>query len=116
MFGAGKAHWVQVKDNANYKLLSKEAQQDALDSSRTMAQLSTPQSLGVMFTAYQAYLTIYVNGITRKNYAMSYNSRANYDYSYNIDNNTGGGIKQRDIDLTRYLIPGVQSLARHTTD
>ncbi len=110
MFGAGKAHWVQVKDNANYKLLSKEAQQDALDSSRTMAQLSTPQSLGVMFTAYQAYLTIYVNGITRKNYAMSYNSRANYDYSYNIDNDTGGGIKQRDIDLTRYLIPGVQSL------
>ena len=34
MFGAGKAHWVQVKDNANYKLLSKEAQQDALDSSK----------------------------------------------------------------------------------
>ena len=110
LFGAGKAHWVQVKDNAKYKLLSKEAQQDALDSSKEMADLSDPQSLGVMFTAYQAYLTIYINGITRKNYAMSFNSRANYDYSYPVDNNISGGIKQRDIDLTRYLIPGVQSL------
>ena len=107
MFGAGKAHWVQVKDNANYKLLSKEAQLDALDSSRQIADLGGFNA-GAMFTAYQAYLTIYVNGITRKNYAMSFNSRANYDYSYPIDN--GLGIKQRDIDLTRYLIPGVQSL------
>ena len=110
MFGGGKAHWVQVKDNANYKLLSKEAQQDALDSSKKMADLSDPQSFGVMFTAYQAYLTIYVNGITRKNYGMSFNSRASYDYSFDIANNINGGIKQRDIDLTRYLIPGVQSL------
>ena len=41
---------------------------------------------------------------------MSFNSRANYDYSYPVDNDVSGGIKQRDIDLTRYLIPGVQSL------
>jgi hypothetical protein len=33
-----------------------------------------------MFTAYQAYLTIYVNGITRKNYAKSFNSIASYNY------------------------------------
>ena len=62
-----------------------------------------------MFTVYQAYLTIYVNGITRKNYAMSFNSRANYDYHLSVPNNTGGGVKQREIALTRYLIPGVQS-------
>ena len=107
MFGAGKAHWVKVKDNANYKLLSKEAQLDALDASKEIANLGGFNA-GAMFTAYQAYLTIYINGITRKNYAMSFNSRANYDYSYPIDNDLG--IKQRDIDLTRYLIPGVQSL------
>ena len=107
MFGGGKAHWVQVKDNANYKLLSKEAQLDALNSSTAIANLGGFNA-GVMFTAYQAYLTIYVNGITRKNYAMSFNSRANYDYSYPINN--GLGVKQRDIDFTRYLIPGVQSL------
>ena len=69
MFGAGKAHWVQVKDNANYKLLSKEAQEDALNSSKALAGLTNPANVGAMFAAYQAYLTIYVNGITRKNYA-----------------------------------------------
>jgi hypothetical protein len=33
MYGAGLAHFVQVKNNANYKLLSKEAQVAALNSS-----------------------------------------------------------------------------------
>lgn len=110
LFGAGKAHWVQVKDNAKYKLLSKEAQIDALDASKAVATVNGEINAGVMFTVYQSYLTIYINGITRKNYAMSFNSRANYDYSYPVDNDVSGGIKQRDIDLTRYLIPGVQSL------
>jgi hypothetical protein len=108
MFGAGKSHFTQVENNAKYKLLSKEAQIDALDSARSVAGLSDQFNAGIMFTVYQSYLTIYVNGITRKNYAMSFNSRANYDYSFPIDN--GIGIKQRDIDFTRYLIPGVQSL------
>jgi hypothetical protein len=109
LFGSGKAHFVKVENNAKYKLLSKEAQVDALNSSREVADI-TEFNAGVMFTVYQSYLTIYINGITRKNYAMSFNSRANYDYSYPIDNNVSGGIKQREIDLTRYLIPGVQSL------
>ena len=62
-----------------------------------------------MFTAYQAYLTIYVNGIIRKNYAYSYNSIANYDYFVSIPNDLG--IKQRPIDYSQYIIPGVQSVA-----
>ena len=51
---------------------------------------------------------------------MSYNSRANYDYSFDINNNAKigipgdgdyvNGIKQRDIETARYLIPGVQSV------
>tara|TARA_R110000868_G_scaffold823_6_gene6236 strand:+ start:10967 stop:17023 length:6057 start_codon:yes stop_codon:yes gene_type:complete len=110
MFGAGKGHFVEVKDNAKYKLLSKEAQIDALNSARDVANI-TDFNAGVMFTVYQSYLTIYINGITRKNYAMSFNSRASYDYSLPIDNNTSGGIKQREIDFSRYLIPGVQSLS-----
>mgnify|MGYP001316503900 CR=1 FL=1 len=111
MFGAGKAHFVEVKDNAKYKLLSKEAQEDALSSSERVASMGANGEFdaGIMFTVYQSYLTIYINGITRKNYAMSFNSRANYDYHFPISNNTDGGIKQREIDLTRYLIPGVQS-------
>ena len=117
MFGAGKGHFAQVKDNAKYKLLSLEAQQDALDSAQDVAGLTDPFNAGVCFTVYQTYLTIYINGITRRNYAQSYNSRASYDYSYDIPNDAFFpkgifyGIKQRDIDFARYLIPGVQSLA-----
>jgi len=112
MFGAGKAHFVQVRDNAKYRLLSKEAQQDALKSSFDIAGGS---NYTAVFTAYQAYLTIYVNGITRKNYAQSFNSIASYDYYADIDNNATDyngnlGIKQREIDLKQYLIPGVQSV------
>jgi hypothetical protein len=108
MFGKGKAHFVQVKNNANYKLLSKEAQEDALNSSANIASITTNFNATAMFTAYQAYLTIYVNGITRKNYAYSFNSIA--DYNYNADIKNGLGIKQRQIDLTQYLIPGVQNV------
>jgi hypothetical protein len=61
-----------------------------------------------MFTVYQAYLTIYINGITRKNYAQSFNSIADYNYSESIPNNQG--VKQRNLDIKRYLIPGVQSV------
>ncbi len=104
MYGAGKAHFVEVRDNAKYRLLTKEAQQVALDSSEKIAG----SDIAALFAAYQAYLTIYVNGITRKNYAYSFNSIANYSYSSEIDNNLG--IKQRNLDLKRYLIPGVQNV------
>ncbi len=108
IFGKGQAHFIAVKNNAKYKLLSKEAQEDALASSDKIGRITNPFNAVAMFTAYQSYLTIYVNGITRKNYAYSYNSIMNYDYWKSIDNNLG--IKQRQIDLTQYLIPGVQSV------
>jgi len=104
IYGKGQDHFIQVRDNAKYRLLSKEAQQDALLDSQTIAGGNATG----LFTAYQAYLTIYTNGITRKNYAYSYNSRADYNYKADIDNNLG--IKQREIDLISYLIPGVQSV------
>ena len=108
MFGAGKAHFVAVKSNAKYRLLTKEAQQDALDASSDLGNRTVPFNATSMFTAYQAYLQIYINGITRKNYAYSYNSIASYDYNVSIPN--GLGIKQRNIDLAKYLIPGVQAI------
>ena len=110
MYGAGVGHFVAVNKNAKYKLLSKEAQEDALRSSDKIGRITNPFDATAMFTAYQAYLTIYVNGITRKNYAYSFNSIASYDYSAIIDNDPILGIKQRNIDLTQYLIPGVQSV------
>ncbi len=108
VFGAGKAHFVEVKKNALYKLLTKEAQEDALDSSRAIGLITAPFNPTAMFTAYQAYLTIYINGITHKNYGWSYNSIASYNYWANIDNDLG--IKQRELDIYQYLIPAVQSL------
>jgi hypothetical protein len=96
----------QLESNAKYKLLTKEAQRDALASSENCK--CTGFNASYMFAAYQAYLTIYINGITRKNYAYSFNSIASYDYFADIDN--GLGIKQRTIDFARYLIPGVQSV------
>lgn len=107
MFGAGKAHFVEVKKNAKYRLLSKEAQIDALNSSADVGRITDPFNAGIMFATYQAYLTIYINGITRKNYAYSFNSIANYDYYQDINNT---GIKQRELDIARYLIPGVQNV------
>ena len=100
MFGGGRAHFVPVSGNAKYRLLSRQAQQDALDSCFKIA----PSDMTAVFTAYQAYLTIYVNGITRKNYAQSFNSIASYDYTADIANN---GSKQRQLDVNVYLNPGV---------
>jgi uncharacterized protein (TIGR02145 family) len=100
MFGGGKAHFVPVRGNAKYRLLSRQAQQDALDSSFDIGN----GDMTAVFTAYQAYLTIYVNGITRKNYAQSFNSIASYDYTADI---TNSGNKQRQLDINLYLNPGV---------
>jgi len=109
MYGAGLGHFVPVKGNAKYRLLSRQAQEDALDSS--FGLVVGIIDITAIFTAYQAYLTIYVNGITRKNYAQSFNSIASYDYYGDIPNNTESngvvGIKQRQLDLKSYLIPGV---------
>ena len=108
MYGGGIAHFAEVKNNAKYRLLTEEAQRDALKSSSDIASMVGAFNASAMFAAYQSYLTIYVNGITRKNYAQSFNSIASYDYWKSIDNNLG--IKQRNIDLTQYIIPGVQSV------
>lgn len=108
MYGAGSAHFVEVKDNALYKLVTKEAQYDALVSSQSIAETTGTFDATAMFSAYQSYLQIYINGITRRNYAYSYNSIAKYNYSDNIANDLG--IKQRELDLYQYLVPGVQNV------
>ena len=116
MFGAGRAHFIEVKKHAMYRLLSQSAQVDALNSSYDIANQTGILDVTAMFTCYQAYLQIYINGITRKNYTYSYNSVAGYDYSAPIQNNisnssgTEVGFKQRTLDKYQYLIPGVQSI------
>lgn len=107
MFGAGTAHFVEVEKNAKYKLLTEEAQRDALASASSMVIDVDPFNAGAFFAAYQAYLTIYINGMTRKNFAYSFNSIASYNYNVSIPNNQG--IKQRKLDIARYIIPNVIS-------
>jgi hypothetical protein len=107
LFGGGRAHFVEVQKHAMYKLITKQIQIDALDSSRKIADLGG-FSATAMFTAYQSYLQIYINGISRRNFAYSFNSISSYDYSADIPNDQG--IKQRQLDKSQYVFPGVQNV------
>lgn len=108
MYGGGKAHFAEVNKNAKYKLLTKEAQIDALRAAEDVTDLTTGFNLDVMFKIFNTYLQIYLNGITRKNYAQSFNSIASYNRFVPIPNNQG--IKQRNLDIKRYLTPHVLSV------
>lgn len=108
IFGGGRGHFVEVKNNAKYKLLTEEAQRDALKSSEDLGAITVGFNAGAMFTAYQTYLTIYINGITRKNYAYSFNSIADYNYFEKVPNDEG--VKQRNLEICRYLLSGVQNV------
>ena len=107
LFGGGRAHFVEVEKHSKYKLITEQTQIDALNSSYRIASLGG-FSATAFFTAYQTYLQIYVNGISRKNFAYSFNSRSSYDYSADIPN--GQGIKQRQLDKSQYVFPGVQNV------
>jgi hypothetical protein len=112
LFGAGRAHFVQVKNNAMYRLISKEAQEDAITASNGIGNITGGGSsfgASAFFASYQAYLQIYINGILRRNYAYSFNSIASYDYYKDVPINQG--IKQRNIEVAQYLIPGIQTVA-----
>ena len=106
IFGESRSHFVQVKNNARYKLINRNTQQQALQSSYNIAISTGTLDGNAMFTTYQAYLQIYINGLSRTNFAYSFNSTASYDYCANV---TNSGNKQRELDIYQYLIPGVQS-------
>lgn len=108
IFGGGNAHFVQVEKNAKYKFITRSAQTEALDSSYALAKATGTFDPLAMMTTYQSYLQIYINGITRRNYAYSFNSVANYNYHQGVLN---AGQKQRELDIYQYLIPGVQSVS-----
>ena len=107
LFGGGKAHFVEVEKHATYKLLTEQAQVDALDSSKRLADIGGFTATA-FFTAYQTYLQIYINGISRQNFAYSFNSISSYDYNSDIPNDQG--VKQRQLDKCQYVFPGVQNV------
>jgi hypothetical protein len=108
IFGAGQAHFVEVLNNAQYKLLTRQTQAIALQASYTAAISTGTYDATAMFTMYQSYLQIYVTGSTSQNFAYSFNSIAKYNYAASVPN--GAGIKQRLLDRYQYVIPGVQSV------
>jgi hypothetical protein len=108
LIGAGKAHFVQVKNNAKYKLLNRYAQTQALKSSYDLSIATGTLDPTAMFTVYQSYLQIYLTGISRQNFAYSFNSIASYDYWKNV---TNSGNKQRQLDLYQYINPGIQAVS-----
>jgi hypothetical protein len=105
MYGGGRGHFVEVKDNAKYRLITKEAQEDALKAAEEVADLTQSFNLEAMFAVYNAQLTIFRNEITRRNFARSFNSTASYNYAKPVPKNLG--IKNRNLDIKRYLIPEV---------
>jgi hypothetical protein len=108
MYGAGRAHFVEVKDNAKYKLLTEHAQRDALLAAEKVADITNDFSIEAMFSVYNSYVTTYINGITRRNYAYSFNSTASYNFTEAVPNNFG--VKQRNLDIKKYITPDVLSV------
>jgi hypothetical protein len=108
LIGAGKAHFVEVKNNAKYRLLNRYAQTQALNSSYDLSVSTGALDPTAMFTVYQSYLQIYITGINRQNFGYSFNSIASYDYWKNV---TNSGNKQRQLDLFQYINPGIQAVS-----
>ena len=108
LIGAGKAHFVEVKNNAKYRLLNRYAQTQALKSSYDLSVSTGTLDPTAMFTVYQSYLQIYLTGISRQNFGYSFNSIASYDYWKNV---TNSGNKQRQLDLFQYINPGIQAVS-----
>lgn len=111
MYGKGKAHFTEVKKNARYRLISEQAQRKALDSSNDIGLITgTGHDFGAsaMFAAYQSYISTAIASTTRRNFAYSFNSIADYNYCTAVPNDQG--VKQRNLDIVRYLIPGVQNI------
>jgi hypothetical protein len=106
IFGESRSHFVQVKNNARYKFINRTTQQQALQSSYNISIYTGTFDANAMFITYQAYLQIYINGLSRTNFAYSFNSTASYDYWKDV---TNSGNKQRELGIYQYLIPGVQS-------
>ena len=63
MYGAGKAHFTTVKDNAKYRLLTEEAQRDALHAAEVVGDITGTFNVEAMFAVYNAQLEIWRNRV-----------------------------------------------------
>lgn len=116
-YGQSQGHFVQVKNHAKYKFLSRGAYAEAIGvaiaAGFTSALLIGGVSTGGMpfngaaaFTAFQVFLDILDKTAPVKNMVYQYNSIGNYTSSIPVPNT---GNKQRSIDLSQYIISGYQN-------
>ncbi len=114
----GKAliHFVEVKDHAKYKFLrgNANAAAVALGLLAAVAKMqfgigsTTPlPDFGFGLEVYQLVLEIIEKVIPYRNFAVQYNSVGRYTSSFPIQNT---GNKIRGVDLSAYLLSGMQSV------
>jgi len=113
--GKSISHFAQVQNHARYKIYTDSLFLTAIGAAAVITGLSRWVLVGVSsggtlidgnaaINTYQTLTSIFQNLVPYINYAYQFNSIGNYNKSINVDNN---GSKQRLIDLSSYLIPGI---------
>jgi hypothetical protein len=113
-YGQSKGHFVQVQDHAKYKFLSTGSYMTALALGALVGVASAEIGLSTKvfdgtaaFTAFQTFLSIVEKLVPSLNFAYQFNSVSNYTNYKAIPNS---GNKQRFLDLSLYLSPGMHSV------
>lgn len=114
-YGQSQGHFVQVKNHAKYKFLSRAAYAEAIAvgiaagfASSTIGVSTNVFNGTAAFTAFQAFLDILDKTAPVKNMVYQYNSTGDYKSSVQVPNT---GNKQRLIDLSQYIIAGYQNVS-----
>lgn len=112
-YGLSKGHFQLVQKHSRYKFLSAGSYASALAVAVIIGLLSSTVGVSTQvfdgtaaFTSFQVFLDIVNNLTPRQNFAYQYNSIGTYDNYKTIGNS---GFKQRRINLSFYLEPGVVS-------
>lgn len=111
-FGTSSGHIVEVKKHARYQFISKIGYITALLAGLTIGFASGSYGIGsvnvfngqAMFTAYQAFLDILYKTVPKKNFGYQFNAVGQYTDFKPVLND---GNKQRSLDLSIYLSPGM---------
>jgi hypothetical protein len=118
-YGKSRSHFVEIKDNAKYKFLTRESLNVAfalglssvisLDTGGGFLGVAPSVSidLGPAISVFTASLEMLKNLAQEKNYGYQFNSIGIYNNSYPIPNDEG--IKIRSVETGKYLIPRFES-------
>ena len=116
--GLSTSHFVQVKNHSKYKIFTDSLFLTSLGAAGVIAAISRWAVAGVadggtiidgsaLISTYEIFVNIFQNLVPFVNYAYQFNSIGNYNTSVNVYNS---GNKQRLIDISSYLVPGITSV------